>query len=85
MMSVSFKSLETFILDDNLSGLQGYLSTRSVLIDDRDDNGATALIVATQKGKTAFVNELLLHGADIHSEDNVRAEGVKERQMYYII
>ena len=83
MMSVSFKSLETFILEDNLSGIQGYLSTRSVLIDDRDENGSTALIIAAQKGKAAFVNELLLHGADIHAEDNVSTKetGRKEPCM----
>lgn len=71
MVSVSFKSLETFMLDQNLSGLQGYLSTRSVIIDDRDDNGATALIVAAQRGLAPFCNEFLMHGADIHAEDNV--------------
>ena len=71
MVSVSFKSLESFINEDNLAGLQSFLLSRSVVIDDRDENGATALIVAASRGKAEFCNELLDHGADINAEDNV--------------
>lgn len=71
MVSLSYKSLESYILEDNLSGLQSFLASRSVVIDDRDDNGATALILAASKGKPEFCNELILHGADVNTEDNV--------------
>lgn len=33
-------------------------------------NGTTALIVASTKGKGGFVRELLAHGADPNAEDN---------------
>lgn len=71
MVSLSFKSLESYISEDNLSGLQAFLASRSVVIDDRDENGATALILAASKGKPEFCNELILHGADVNAEDNV--------------
>ncbi|XP_042204947.1 kinase D-interacting substrate of 220 kDa B-like isoform X3 [Homarus americanus] len=70
MVSLSFKSLESYISEDNLTGLQTFLATRTVVIDDRDENGATALIVAASKGKPEFCNQFLLHGADVNIEDN---------------
>ncbi|XP_071550191.1 uncharacterized protein Arms isoform X4 [Panulirus ornatus] len=70
MVSLSFKSLESYISEDNLTGLQAFLASRSVVIDDRDENGATALIFAASKGKPDFCNELILHGADVNAEDN---------------
>lgn len=73
MVSLSFKSLESYISEDNLTGLQSFLASRSVVIDDKDENGSTALILAASKGKPEFCKELLLHGADVNAEDNVRA------------
>lgn len=70
MVSLSFKSLESYISEDNLSGLQSFLASRSVVIDDKDENGSTALILAASKGKPEFCKELLLHGADVNAEDN---------------
>ncbi|KAK7023667.1 hypothetical protein SK128_026823 [Halocaridina rubra] len=70
MVSLSFKSLESYITEDNLAGLQSFLASRSVVIDDKDENGATALIVAAGKGKAEFCNELISHGADVNAEDN---------------
>nr|XP_045615687.1 kinase D-interacting substrate of 220 kDa B-like isoform X5 [Procambarus clarkii] len=70
MVSLSFKSLETYITEDNFSGLQTFLATRSVVIDDKDENGATALILAASKGRSEMCNELILHGADVNAEDN---------------
>ncbi|XP_066960027.1 kinase D-interacting substrate of 220 kDa B isoform X4 [Macrobrachium rosenbergii] len=70
MVSLSFKSLESYISEDNLPGLQSFLASRSVVIDDKDENGATALIIAAGKGKAEFCNELIGHGADVNAEDN---------------
>ncbi|XP_037785034.1 kinase D-interacting substrate of 220 kDa B-like isoform X1 [Penaeus monodon] len=70
MVSLSFKSLESYISEDNLTGLQSFLASRSVVIDDKDENGSTALILAASKGKPEFCKELLLHGADVNAEDN---------------
>ncbi|KAL7648710.1 UNVERIFIED_CONTAM: hypothetical protein RMT77_000617 [Armadillidium vulgare] len=70
MVSVSFKSLESFVNEDNLEGLRSFLTSRSVVIDDRDENGATVLMLCAAKGKADFCKELLLHGADVNAEDN---------------
>ena len=71
MVSLSFKSIETFVSEDNLVGLRSFLSSRSVSIDDRDENGTTPLILCASRGKDDFCRELLAHGSDIHAEDNV--------------
>ncbi|XP_050730432.1 kinase D-interacting substrate of 220 kDa B-like isoform X8 [Eriocheir sinensis] len=70
MVSLSFRTLESYINEDNLSGLQTFLATRSVVIDDKDENGSTALHLAAAKGKPDLCNELVLHGADVNAEDN---------------
>ncbi|XP_050303117.1 kinase D-interacting substrate of 220 kDa B isoform X3 [Anthonomus grandis grandis] len=70
MVSLCFQSLTAFVNNDNLQGLQSFLETKQVQIDDRDENGTTALMVAATKGKGAFVRELLAHGADPNAEDN---------------
>ncbi|CAL4201954.1 unnamed protein product, partial [Meganyctiphanes norvegica] len=69
--SVSFKSLDSYISTDNLLGLRSYLeSERDLQVDDRDENGTTALMLAAQQGKTHFCNELIHHGADVNAQDN---------------
>ncbi|XP_044755573.1 kinase D-interacting substrate of 220 kDa B isoform X5 [Coccinella septempunctata] len=70
MLSLCFRSLETYINDDNLDGLRAFLENKQVQIEDRDDNGTTALIYAAQKGRLNFVQELLKYGADPNAEDN---------------
>nr|CAG4641467.1 EOG090X019S [Eurycercus lamellatus] len=69
MVSLSYRPLANFIVEDNLVGLRGFLENRHVVIDDRDENGGTALLLASIKGKSAFVRELLAHGADPNAED----------------
>lgn len=71
MVSLSFKSLESFVNEDNLVGLREFLSSRSVVIDDRDENGASILLHCAAKDKANFCRELLTHGADVNAEDNV--------------
>ncbi|XP_063845071.1 kinase D-interacting substrate of 220 kDa B-like isoform X8 [Scylla paramamosain] len=70
MVSLSFRTLESYINEDNLVGLQTFLATRSVVIDDKDENGATALHLAASRGKPELCNELIIHGADVNAEDN---------------
>ncbi|XP_075221124.1 ankyrin repeat-rich membrane spanning isoform X1 [Lycorma delicatula] len=70
MVSLCYRTLLNFISDDNLVALQSYLENKRVLVDDRDENGSTALHFATSKGKLAFVRELINHGADVNLEDN---------------
>ncbi|XP_071870721.1 ankyrin repeat-rich membrane spanning isoform X1 [Bombus fervidus] len=69
MVSLCYRSLASYITDDNLAGLQNFLENKRVLIDDRDENGSTALILAATKGKIHFVRELINHGADVNAED----------------
>lgn len=70
MVSLCFRTLSTFVNEDNLQGLKNLLENKQVQIDDRDENGGTALILAANKGKSAFVRELLAHGADPNAEDS---------------
>nr|XP_033335869.1 kinase D-interacting substrate of 220 kDa isoform X2 [Megalopta genalis] len=69
MISLCYRSLASYITDDNLAGLQNFLENKRVQIDDRDENGSTALILAASKGKIHFVRELVNHGADVNAED----------------
>ncbi|XP_015122947.1 kinase D-interacting substrate of 220 kDa B isoform X2 [Diachasma alloeum] len=69
MVSLCYRSLATYIAEDNLQGLQGFLEIKRIAIDDRDENGSTALIYASSKGKIQFVRELINHGADVNAED----------------
>ena len=37
MVSLSYRALANYILEDDLSGLSGFLENRHVGVDDRDD------------------------------------------------
>ncbi|KAL7300780.1 hypothetical protein TKK_0006756 [Trichogramma kaykai] len=69
MVSLCYRNLVTFIGEDNLSGLQHFLENKRTQVDDRDENGVTALIFAATKGKLQFVRHLIDHGADVNAED----------------
>ncbi|TGZ46633.1 Uncharacterized protein DBV15_04030 [Temnothorax longispinosus] len=69
MVSLCYRSLASYITDDNLVGLQNFLENKRVQVDDRDENGSTALILAATKGKIHFVREIINHGADVNAED----------------
>ncbi|XP_025602086.2 kinase D-interacting substrate of 220 kDa B isoform X3 [Athalia rosae] len=69
MVSLCYRSLVNFVTDDNLIGLQNFLENKRVQVDDRDENGSTALIHSASKGKIHFVRELVNHGADVNAED----------------
>ncbi|XP_015838726.1 kinase D-interacting substrate of 220 kDa B isoform X2 [Tribolium castaneum] len=69
MVSLCFRTLSGFINEDNLQGLKNLLESKQVQVDDRDENGTTALMLAATKGRSAFVRELLAYGADANAED----------------
>ncbi|XP_025154108.1 kinase D-interacting substrate of 220 kDa B isoform X1 [Harpegnathos saltator] len=69
MVSLSYRSLASYITDDNLAELQNFLENKRAQVDDRDENGSTALILAATKGKIQFVRVLINHGADVNAED----------------
>ncbi|XP_014273864.1 kinase D-interacting substrate of 220 kDa isoform X5 [Halyomorpha halys] len=69
MASLCYRNLFTYITEDDLQGLRSYLENKRVLVDDKDENGATALHFAATKGKVHFVRELLNHNADVNAED----------------
>lgn len=71
MVSLCYRTLQTYIIEDDIESLQNFLENKRTVADDRDDNGATALMFAAQKGKLAFVRELVTRGADVNAEDNV--------------
>ncbi|XP_057327504.1 kinase D-interacting substrate of 220 kDa B isoform X4 [Microplitis mediator] len=69
MVSLCYRPLATYITEDNLIALRNFLENKRVPIDDRDENGSTALILSASKGKIQFVRELINHGADVNAED----------------
>ncbi|KAI4495270.1 hypothetical protein M0804_001471 [Polistes exclamans] len=69
MVSLCYRTLASYITDDNLAGLQSFLENRRTQVDDRDENGSTALILAAAKGKIQFLRELINYGADVNTED----------------
>ncbi|KAL1459851.1 hypothetical protein WDU94_011804 [Cyamophila willieti] len=70
MVSLCYRTLQTYIAEDNLESLQNFLENKRTVADDRDENGGTALMFAASKGKLAFVRELVTRGADVNAEDS---------------
>ncbi|XP_016843312.1 kinase D-interacting substrate of 220 kDa B isoform X3 [Nasonia vitripennis] len=69
MVSLCYRTLANYVSDDNLAGLQNFLENKRVQVDDRDENGSTALILSASRGKIHFVRELINHGGDVNAED----------------
>ncbi|CAG9783821.1 unnamed protein product [Diatraea saccharalis] len=60
-----FKTLSQLVNSDTATELQQYLANnKNVNIDDRDENGTTALMVACENGRIATLRALLAAGAD---------------------
>ncbi|XP_026744972.1 kinase D-interacting substrate of 220 kDa B isoform X3 [Trichoplusia ni] len=65
-----FKTLSQLVNSDNLAELQQYLTNnKNVTIDDRDENGTTALMCAAENGRVAAARLLLASGADACAAD----------------
>ncbi|KAK9732317.1 Ankyrin repeats (3 copies) [Popillia japonica] len=69
MVSLCYRTLTDFINNDNYDGFKQFLESKQVQLDDRDENGGTALMLAASKGRSDFVRELLAHDADVNAED----------------
>uniref|UniRef100_A0A8D8VMQ1 Kinase D-interacting substrate of 220 kDa n=1 Tax=Cacopsylla melanoneura TaxID=428564 RepID=A0A8D8VMQ1_9HEMI len=70
MVSLCYRTLQSYIAEDNLESLQNFLENKRTVTDDRDDNGGTALMFAASKGKLAFVRTLVNRDADVNAEDS---------------
>ncbi|XP_037068486.1 kinase D-interacting substrate of 220 kDa-like [Pollicipes pollicipes] len=69
MVSLSFSSLTTLINREDLPAFTSFLNNRNVALDDRDENGTTAMMVAAEKGHPAFIHALVEFGADVNVAD----------------
>ena len=69
MGTLSHRTLLQYLDADDLNGLKGFLDTRQLQIDDRDENGTTVLMIAASRGSTHFVRELIILGSDVNSSD----------------
>ncbi|XP_075168751.1 ankyrin repeat-rich membrane spanning isoform X3 [Haematobia irritans] len=70
MGSLGHRALLQYVEVNDISGLRSILDSRHLSVDDRDENGATVLMVVAARGLIAFVREFLARGADIQAEDN---------------
>ncbi|XP_028161916.1 kinase D-interacting substrate of 220 kDa B isoform X2 [Ostrinia furnacalis] len=60
-----FKTLSQLVANDTAAELQQYLANnKNINIDDRDENGTTALMLACEGGHAAAARSLLAAGAD---------------------
>ncbi|KOB76359.1 Kinase D-interacting substrate [Operophtera brumata] len=65
-----FRTLSQLVNSDVSNELQEYLATnKNVIIDDRDENGTTALMCACDNGRMDSVRLLLTSGADATTAD----------------
>ncbi|KAF9421826.1 hypothetical protein HW555_002266 [Spodoptera exigua] len=65
-----FRTLSQLVNSDNLAELQQYIANnKNVCIDDKDENGTTALMCASENGRLAAVRMLLGAGADATAAD----------------
>ncbi|XP_037926963.1 kinase D-interacting substrate of 220 kDa isoform X3 [Hermetia illucens] len=69
MGSLGHRALLQYIDSNDLPGLKTFLDTRHLPVDDRDENGATVLMIAAGRGLTPFVREFITRGADVNAED----------------
>ncbi|XP_068629361.1 kinase D-interacting substrate of 220 kDa B [Battus philenor] len=65
-----FKTLSQLVNNDETAELQQYIATNKNLnIDDKDENGTTALMCAAELGRAGAVRVLLAAGADASAPD----------------
>ncbi|XP_062556191.1 kinase D-interacting substrate of 220 kDa-like isoform X4 [Armigeres subalbatus] len=69
MGSLSHRTLLQFLDSNDLAGLKSFLGTRQLQVDERDDNATTVLMLASGRGATNFVKELIARGADVQAQD----------------
>lgn len=69
MGSLGHRTIVSYIENEDVVGLRSFIDTRQNLVDERDENGTTPMMIAATKGLTAMVKELLNHGADVNAQD----------------
>lgn len=69
MGSLGHRTIVSYIENEDVVGLRNFIDTRQNLVDERDENGTTPMMIAAAKGLTAMVKELLNHGADVNAQD----------------
>ncbi|KAJ8959994.1 hypothetical protein NQ318_009429 [Aromia moschata] len=69
----SFRSLIGFINDDNLQGLQSFLESKQVQVDDRDEVGCVKPTSATyEKGQTEVRRQIRSNRICIEGSGKIR-------------
>lgn len=68
MSSLAFRTLISFIDADDFNGFKSFIESHHSQVDDRDENGTTALMIASSKGLANYVKELLHHSADVNGK-----------------
>ena len=53
------------------TNIVNFLLNKCANVNDKDDDGRTALMIAAKYGYTDIVNALLAHGADVNIKDNL--------------
>ena len=66
--------LQTIVKQQDLDNLQALLATPEglQLLESRDDQGRTALLLATMQGHVAIAESLIAAGADVNAQDHQR-------------
>lgn len=68
MSSLAYRTLLSFIDNEDFTGFKSYLEMHQTQVDDRDENGTTALMVVSARGLLEYVRELIIQGADVNGE-----------------
>nr|XP_006820279.1 PREDICTED: kinase D-interacting substrate of 220 kDa-like [Saccoglossus kowalevskii] len=67
-MALLVQTLFGYINDGDLSAV-AHLLEKQASVDERDENGQTALLFAADRGQSSIVDELLRRGAEVDSQD----------------
>ncbi|KAG2468312.1 KDIS Kinase, partial [Polypterus senegalus] len=68
MASMIAPSLLTYVEEENVAGVKAFLE-KCKEVDERNENGQTALMLAAEQGNVEIVQELLKKGANVNLED----------------
>lgn len=68
MTSLAYRTLLSFIDNEDFPAFKSYLETHQTQVDDRDENGTTAMMIAAARGMLDYVRELIIQGADVNGE-----------------
>lgn len=66
MSSLTYRTLVSFIENEDILAFKSYLENHQSQVDDRDENGTTALMLTAARGLLDYVKELIIQGADVN-------------------